>query len=192
LSGLSLNWAARFAEASEVVERWRPVVEASHHVFGILGNRWVEAQALAGKGEFMQALTLLQEIIATCERVGEVVWWARSLNTVGWLYGELQDHTRALEWNTRGLTAGLKYPAPDSEIEGNVRLNLGDTFLALGRLDEAEAHFRWVEQVARNPRPQDHFMLWRYSQRLFHSYGELWLRRGDAAKALAYADECLA
>ncbi len=34
-------------------------------------------------------------------------------------------------------------------------------------------------------------MLWRYSQHLFHSYGELWLARGDHAKALAYADECL-
>jgi tetratricopeptide (TPR) repeat protein len=35
-------------------------------------------------------------------------------------------------------------------------------------------------------------MLWRYSQHLFHSYGELWLARGDYDKALAYADECLA
>jgi tetratricopeptide (TPR) repeat protein len=35
-------------------------------------------------------------------------------------------------------------------------------------------------------------MLWRYSQHLFHSHGELWLARGDHAKALAYADECLA
>ena len=34
-------------------------------------------------------------------------------------------------------------------------------------------------------------MLWRYSQHLFHSYGELWLARGDHDKALAYADECL-
>ena len=35
-------------------------------------------------------------------------------------------------------------------------------------------------------------MLWRYAQHLFHSYGELWLARGDYEKALAYADECLA
>ena len=35
-------------------------------------------------------------------------------------------------------------------------------------------------------------MLWRYSQHLFHSYGELWLARGDYDRALAYADECLA
>jgi tetratricopeptide (TPR) repeat protein len=35
-------------------------------------------------------------------------------------------------------------------------------------------------------------MLWRYSQHLFHRYGELWLVRGDHDRALAYADECLA
>jgi tetratricopeptide (TPR) repeat protein len=34
-------------------------------------------------------------------------------------------------------------------------------------------------------------MLWRYSQHLFHSYGELWLIRGRLDKALSYADECL-
>ncbi len=34
-------------------------------------------------------------------------------------------------------------------------------------------------------------MLWRYAQHLFHSYGEVWLARGELDKALAYADECL-
>ena len=49
-----------------------------------------------------------------------------------------------------------------------------------------------VERVARNPRPPELWMLWRYSQHLFHSYGELWLARGDYSKGLAYADECVA
>ena len=34
-------------------------------------------------------------------------------------------------------------------------------------------------------------MRWRLAQHLAHSYGELWLARGDTARALAYADECL-
>jgi len=49
-----------------------------------------------------------------------------------------------------------------------------------------------MEQIVRQPRPPDHWMLWRYAQHLFHSYGELWLGRGDADRALAYAEECLA
>jgi tetratricopeptide (TPR) repeat protein len=78
------------------------------------------------------------------------------------------------------------------ETENNARLNLGDALLALGRLEDAEAQFRAVEQMVRTPRPHNRYMLWRYAQHLFHSYGELWLARGDAARALAYADECLA
>ena len=64
--------------------------------------------------------------------------------------------------------------------------------MALGRLDEAEAHLQKVERIALDPRPREKHMLWRYSQRLFHSYGQLWLMRGDPDRALAYADECLA
>lgn len=34
-------------------------------------------------------------------------------------------------------------------------------------------------------------MKWRYAQHLYHSLGELWLTKGDAAQALAFTDECL-
>jgi tetratricopeptide (TPR) repeat protein len=72
----------------------------------------------------------------------------------------------------------------------NARLNIADDLVALGQLDEAEEQFRLVEAVARGPLPAA-WACWRYSQRLFHSYGELWLNRGDPVRALAYAEECL-
>lgn len=34
-------------------------------------------------------------------------------------------------------------------------------------------------------------MKWRYSQHLYHSLGELWLTKGNAAQALEFAEECL-
>ncbi|MBI3246573.1 MAG: tetratricopeptide repeat protein [Deltaproteobacteria bacterium] len=34
-------------------------------------------------------------------------------------------------------------------------------------------------------------MKWRYMQHCCHSLGELWLTKGDAEKALQFADECL-
>ena len=34
-------------------------------------------------------------------------------------------------------------------------------------------------------------MKWRYMQHCCHSLGELWLKKGDAEKALAFAEECL-
>ncbi len=45
--------------------------------------------------------------------------------------------------------------------------------------------------MVRNPTPPERFAIWIFSQRLFHSYGELWLARGDYEKALSYADECI-
>ena len=109
---------------------------------------------------------------------------------MGWIYGELQDHEEAILLNAAGFEVARQEAEP--EKESNALLNWADDLMALGRLDEAEAHLKQVEQVVRNPRPQDRYMLWRYSQHLFHSYGELWLAREDVEKALTYADECLA
>jgi hypothetical protein len=60
---------------------------------------------------------------------------------------------------------------------------------AVGRLDGAEQQFQIVEHVARQPQPHERYLLWRYSQHLFHSYGALCLARGDLEQAFAYAGE---
>ncbi len=48
-----------------------------------------------------------------------------------------------------------------------------------------------VERAVRHPSEADLWARWLYSQHYFHSYGELWLKRGDHRRALAYANECL-
>lgn len=125
-----------------------------------------------------------------CERVGDMLTRVRCLNTMGYVYGELCDFANAMDWNQRGLEMALAINAPVPEVEMNARLNLGENLLAQGRLDEAEQHFRAVETVVREPKSA--WMLWRYAQRFFHGFGEWWLARGDPARALAHADECLA
>jgi tetratricopeptide (TPR) repeat protein/transcriptional regulator with XRE-family HTH domain len=186
------NWDGRYADALAAEVRLRGLVADS--LADQTGVRWGMALLRGGMGDYQTALALLHEGHTMAERGGEV--WARRriVNTLGWLYGELQDHHQALEWNRQGVEAAQESLAPETnpECENNARLNLADSLLALGRLDEAETHFCRVEQVVRAPQPQDRYMLWRYAQHLFHSYGELWLLRGDAGRALAYADECLA
>jgi class 3 adenylate cyclase/tetratricopeptide (TPR) repeat protein len=184
------NWQGRFDEALKVQDRWRGTIRKGGIAF--LMSAWSEALARGGKGEYEQALALLEDVLATCKGMGEDFWLARGLNTKGWLYGELQDYQQARMWNRQGVEAALDANFSIPEVESNARLNLGDNLLSLGRLDEAEKHFQKVEQVVRNPRPQDQYMLWRYSQHLFHSYGELWLARGNLDMAITYADECLA
>jgi class 3 adenylate cyclase/tetratricopeptide (TPR) repeat protein len=184
------HWQGRFDDALKV----QADLHGSFSKGGVafLMNSWVEAMARGGKGDYEQALTLLEEVIADSKRIGDIWFLARTLNTIGWLYSELQDHRQAMAWNARGLEAVQEIVFPNLECENNSRLNLGDNLLALGQLKEAEEQFEKVERVVRNPRPQDKYMLWRYSQRLFHSYGEVWLDRNKLDKAKAYADECLA
>ena len=186
-----LHWSGRYDDALALLERWQGAVTENHQLLELLWTKWEAALARGGKGDYAPALALLDEVITACASSGESFIRARALNTAGWIHGELQDHARALELNGQSLALAEAIETADPEIESNARLNLGDSLLALGRLDEAEAHFRAVERVVRDPRPQDRWMLWRYAQHLFHSYGDLWLARGDAARALAYADECL-
>jgi tetratricopeptide (TPR) repeat protein len=148
--------------------------------------------ALASQGEYEPALRILRDTLDTGERVG--AWQVRSrvVNTIGWVFAELEDHEQALEWNRAGVAlAGSIAGLPDPEIEFNARLNLADNLVALGQPDAAEQEFKTVEAVVRNPTPAQRWLLWRYSLHLFASYGELWLDRGHPSKALAYADECL-
>jgi class 3 adenylate cyclase/tetratricopeptide (TPR) repeat protein len=184
------NWKGRFDDALKIQARWRDTIRRGGVPF--LMNTWVEAIFRGGKGEYEPALVLLEDVITTAKRMGESYRLARSLNTMGWIYGELQDPRQAMTWNMQGVEAAQEANFSIPECESNARLNLGDNLLALGQLDEAEEQFQKVEQVVRNPRPLDHFMLWRYSQHLFHSYGELWLARGNLDMAITYADECLA
>ena len=190
MGALSAQWQGRFDDVLKHLEQRRIAERGRGPNFLI--NSWVEALARGGKGEYERALMLLEDVIATGERLGDYFWRVRALNTMGWVYGELQDFQQAMVWNTKGLEAAQEATAPNAEVESNARLNLGDNLLSLGRLEEAEKHFQKVEHIVRNPQSQDQFLLWRYSQHLFHSYGELWLIRGDLDKAIAYAGECLA
>lgn len=185
-------WKGHFDDVIERLERWGDTLEKTAQPFILLLCRWVEALATAGRGEYERSLALLEGLLASSERAGDVWTWTRCLNSLGWIYGELQDHRRAMEWNARSAREAREASFFNPECENNALLNLGDNLVALGKPDEAEVNYRKVERVVRNPRPQDHYMLWRYAQHLFHSYGELWLLRGRAEKALAYADECLA
>jgi tetratricopeptide (TPR) repeat protein len=190
LSGRLLSFAGRFDEALRELERQRPAAEAS--MPNLLWHGWIEGCALAGRGDYQAALARLEQTLATCERMGDVIIRMRLLNTFGWIHGELQDHQRALALNKRGLDATRASGTPMAEVETHTLLNLGENLLALGRLDEAEDYFRQVEEVVRHPLPNQLWVHWRFSERFFHSYGELRLARGDTAAALALADECLA
>jgi class 3 adenylate cyclase/tetratricopeptide (TPR) repeat protein len=182
-----------FGRDREAVGTFRHLSDAAGRIVANrLWNGWVETLALGTLGEYEEDLRLLETLQSTSERVGDVLILPRVFNTFGWIYGELQDLQRGLEWNQACVDFVQGIPGfPNPDVEPHARLNLGDYLVALGRPEEAEVHFQAAEARFRSPLPADQWMAWRYGQHLFHSYGELWLARGDLDRARAYADECL-
>jgi class 3 adenylate cyclase/tetratricopeptide (TPR) repeat protein len=194
------QWRVMLGGVQHWFGRDREAVGTARHLSDaagrIVGNRlwtgWVETMALGTLGEYEETLRLLETLQSTSERVGDVLITPRLLNTLGWIFGELQDLQRGLEWNQACVEFVQGIPGfPNPDVEAHARLNLGDYLVALGRPVEAEVHFQAAEARFRSPLPADRWMAWRYGQHLFHSYGELWLARGDLDRARAYADECL-
>lgn len=183
--------AGDFELALERARRWREMTGSGGvDSQGLAQVLWAEALTLTDKGHYEEALRIFLRADAMTERMGDAFRRGRVLNSIGWLYNELENHDEALSWNSRAVQFAKAYPAADAEMESNARLNLGDTFMALGRLDEAAEQFAWVERVVHEHTPKAG-ILWRYSQHLLHSYGELRLERGQPEQALHYADDCL-
>src|SRR5262249_42175171 len=142
-----LIWGGHFNEALAILARCRPAAEQTGQEVLRLEQKWIEALSYGGKGAYEHALALLEEVLAAGERCGDVLWKGRCLNTMGWVYAETQDHPRALELNTLAFEAAQELKIPDPEVENNTRLNLGDSLVALGRLDEAAAQYQMVQRV---------------------------------------------
>lgn len=143
------HWLGRHREA---VGTFRHLSDAAGR---IVANRlwvgWVETLALGTLGEYEEALRLLETLQSTSERVGDVLILPRVFNTLGWIYGELQDLQRGVEWNQAWVDFVQGIPGfPNPDVEPHARLNLGDYLVALGRPDEAEVHF---QRSRRGPTP---------------------------------------
>ncbi len=191
MAPLRHEWSGRYPVAIDISQRTLETFGEKTDLLAYLFGRWTQCLARISVGEHQYALDWLMEDVPFAERTGVILMYLRALNTVGFLYGDLHDFDNALDWNRRGLEAALAAGLPDPEVECNAALNVGDNLMGLGKLDEAEEQYAWVEKIYRNPTLVQRFMLWRYSQHMLHSYGELHLLRGDQKKALSFADECL-
>jgi class 3 adenylate cyclase/tetratricopeptide (TPR) repeat protein len=186
-----LYWQCRYDEALAVMERSQTHRPREADVAAWIGVVVERGFALMAMGNYQRALDDFREALEACELVGEMPYRGRIHNCIGWIYGELQDPEQAALWNLRSIEAAKAMNAPDPEIENNARLNLADNLITLGRLDEADEHIRHVERIVREPSDAERWALWIYSGHCLHTAGVLALRRGDASRALAYADECI-
>jgi class 3 adenylate cyclase/tetratricopeptide (TPR) repeat protein len=183
------HWEGNFSDALDTIALWSEDDKSS--VTPYVMQQWSAALSVGGMGEYEKALSMLNESLELCERLGVNPFEVRILNTIGWIYSELQDHERAMEYNIRSVEGTQQVKIPDVEVVSNARLNLAENHLALGRVDEAGTHFAAVKELTKNPSRGDEWGLDRTRQRFYHSFGEFWLTKDDSAKALEYADKSL-
>ncbi len=182
------GWEAEFDEASRMYADGLRIARAHNVLLLMLEGLFMWAINLTGRGDYDGALAMLEEGLALAEKVGDENYTPRYLNSLGWLYIECGDLDRALELNRRASDGARK--RRDDESIANAELNLGDICLISGDLPLAREFLDGVHRRVKDPATSE-WMRWRYSIHLFASLAELWLARGDLAKAREAADHCL-
>jgi tetratricopeptide (TPR) repeat protein len=189
LGGLH-NWKGEYEQALRLHEQGFTIGHAHDLQLIVLWSLWRMGLIHGGQGEYAAALAALQEALALSDRLGDKMFKCRVLNSLGWVYGELYNLETAIRYNREGAEAS--YQVGDPEIIRNAEINLGDDYLLMGDLEQAQ---RYLEKVYADTQQREQWgeewMKWRYAQHLYHSLGELWLAKGDAGQALEFAEECL-
>jgi class 3 adenylate cyclase len=178
--------AAALALVDEAVQIGRQQQE------GMLLNHALASKGLllCACGEYDQAIELLTELLDFATRIGDLVHRVRALNLLGTVYLDLCHWELALQYNSQGATEARDLDHP--EALHNPELNLGNCYMALGQLDEAQRMLESVQAATQRSDVRGKEALeWRYTQYLHSSLGELWLVRGDVMKVLEFADLCL-
>jgi class 3 adenylate cyclase/tetratricopeptide (TPR) repeat protein len=184
---LGYSWRSLYEEANRNAEVGVARAEEYGMTEPLAFNKWARGVALASSGRYTEAIACLDDAIQFCERIGDKAVRSRSWNTLGWVYMELHDFEQGIECNQKGLD--IAHDVGDPEITINAQLNLADAAFAIGERTRAT---RELEELYADLPEMHEWMKWRYSQHLTHSLGEAMLTAGDAKRALALADECLA
>jgi tetratricopeptide (TPR) repeat protein len=188
--GLLNNWRGEYQQALPLHAQACSIGQTHNFQDILLHFFWARGISYCGKGEYEQAFASLQEGLELSDRLGEKLIKCRLLNTLGWVYGELYDLDRAIRYNKAG--AEVSYTLGEPESIRNAELNLGDYYLLLGDIEQAQQYLEKVyHDSQRHGKWGEEAMKWRYSQHCCHSLGELWLTKGDPDKALIFAEECL-
>ena len=174
-AGLLKNWEADYPAAERFQAQGLEIAREHNLLAPLLFNSFVYGITLTGSGSYDEALALFRETLALAEKVGDEAIHHRTLNCLGWLYAEVGNLDRAIEFNQRSSRVGLRRKDPGAFP--NAELNLGENFLAREDLVLAGEAFEKIHRYALAP-DTSRWMRYRYSIRLYAGLAELWLRRG--------------
>jgi tetratricopeptide (TPR) repeat protein/predicted Ser/Thr protein kinase len=183
--GILHFFQTEYVEAEAMLLAARGLAEELHDAFLLLEGYFVLGMVRGNMGRMSEALATFEEGLETARRYGDQFWSPRIPNCIGWIFRELQDFERAVEYDRQGLEAGRRRGV--LEAQANSLINLGIDHGQSGRGEKTAAAFHEVEQIFR----RDAWFRWRYQIRLQAGAGEHQLALGDLARAEEHAQRLL-
>jgi tetratricopeptide (TPR) repeat protein len=154
--------------------------------FHLVENCFVRGMALGNHGDLGPALATVQEGLRLAELNGERYFFPRMINTLAWVYREMQHFNASLRLDREGIRVAQEMEAADGEIHAHI--NLATTHLLL---DEPAKAFDQMERAA-ELLGQDQCFHWRQVLRLEEVRAAYWIACGNLKRAEAHATTALA
>ena len=136
------------------------------------------------QNDFLPAIDNFQQALALNRQINEPLYAAQSLQNIGSCYLQMKNYEQAVAYSDSSL---VLFEAMDAQTSlPGVLATLGSCLLALDRPDAAEKHLMRAKELA------DRFDDKPNGTLVYGSLARLWLRRGDAHKAVNYSEHGLA
>jgi tetratricopeptide (TPR) repeat protein len=187
--GVYYNWKGEFSQAKENISKALAIAEEVGSIPLTTGKLWFLSYALAGNGEYNEAIRTGQRCLQLARDRGNWSMVSMVLNTLGWMYYDLSNIELALKYDNEALENARGHQK--SRASGAVPmslLNLAMDYLYKKDYENAENYFKGVINQYR----QHRVGWWRIETRILLGRGEIALAEGSYAQALKFAEDSLA
>ncbi len=174
-------WQTEYDEADRLLTEAHRHAEEIRDSFVVLFSLFIAGLTRGNLGRISAALDALQEAIHIARRNGDLFWYPRLPNCIGWLHRELHDLEGAVKYDQEGLEVGRQHSV--LEAQANSLINLGCDYTQSGAADRVAPAFREVQEIF----ARDAWFRWRYSIRLQAGTAALSLKEGRLDDAVADA-----
>lgn len=171
-----------YERAIEIEIEGRRLASELRDSFLLLTAMFFTGLSQGNLGRMSDGLATLEEAILMAGRNGDLFWYPRIPNCIGWIHRELQDFDGAFRYDQQGLEIGHQHHV--LEAEANSLINLGIDFTHAGRNEETVSAFHKVRDIFE----RDAWFRWRYNIRLHAAMAEHALKDGNPAKAREIVD----
>jgi tetratricopeptide (TPR) repeat protein len=185
--GAHANWRGEFPRAIETSRQAAAVAREIHDGLSELIAGAFACLSQIGLGQYTEALATIDDGLVKARERNNSFIVGRLTNTLGWLYQELGDFRRAVEYNREAADIGRRVKNANVEVSSLINLGLdelalGDPRKALALLEETRER---VEKFAFGAHR------WRWSNHLSLYLSEALLALDERDAALEQADKAL-